>query len=54
MMIYSDYAASQKKIKLEREMKSIDSRVMRFDDNIMFTIYGNKLSFIDFNKDLIV
>jgi len=39
MIIYSDYAAAQKKIKLEREMKSIDSKVMKFDDNIMFTIY---------------
>lgn len=51
MIIYSDKTAALKQKKLEREMRTIDSRVMQFDDNIMFTIYGDKLSLIDFNKE---
>ena len=51
MIIFSDNIASQKIPKLEREMKIIDSKTMRFDDNIIFTIYGNKISLIDFNKE---
>lgn len=51
MIIYSDTTAKLKQKKLEREMRTIDSRIMKFDDNIMFTIYGDKLSLIDFNKE---
>jgi hypothetical protein len=51
MIIYSDKTAALKQKKLEREMRTIDSKVMRFDDNIIFTIYGDKISLIDFNKE---
>lgn len=51
MIIYSDTTAALKQKKLEREMRTIDSRIMKFDDNIMFTIYGDKISLIDFNKE---
>jgi len=51
MIIYSDKTAALKQRKLEREMRTIDSKVMQFDDNIMFTIYWDKLSLIDFNQE---
>ncbi len=51
MIIYSDTTAALKQKKLEREMRTIDSKIMKFDDNIMFTIYGDKLSLIDFNQE---
>lgn len=51
MIIYSDKTAALKQKKLEREMRTIDSSVMKFDDNINFTIYGNKISLIDYNKE---
>jgi sugar-specific transcriptional regulator TrmB len=51
MIIYSDKTAALKQKKLERDMRAIDSKVMRFNDNIIFTIYGDKISLIDFNKE---
>ena len=51
MIIFSDHIARKKTPKLEREMKIIDSKMMEFDDNIIFTIYWNKVSLIDFNKE---
>lgn len=51
MIIYSDKTAELKQKKLEREERTIDSNMMQFDDNIMFTIYWDKLSLIDFNKE---
>lgn len=51
MIIYSDTTAALKQKKLEREMKSVSSKLMKFDDNINFTIYGDKLWLIDYNKE---
>jgi len=50
-LILSEKAYSQKKRKLEREEKVVNSKDILLDDNIMFTIYGDKLSLIDFNKE---
>jgi len=50
-IILSEKAYSQKKRKLEREEKVVNSKDILLDDNIMFTIYGDKLSLIDFNKE---
>lgn len=49
-MILSEKSFAQKKRKLEREEKTVLSRDIILDDNIMFTIYGDKISLIDFNK----
>lgn len=50
-IIMSDKTASLKKPKLEREIKIIDSREEKFDDNIIFTIYADKVSYVDFNTE---
>lgn len=50
-LILSEKAYKQKKRKLERDEKVVNSRDIMLDDNIMFTIYGDKLSLIDFNKE---
>jgi len=50
-LILSEKAYNQKKRKLERDEKVVDSRDIMLDDNIMFTIYWDKLSLIDFNKE---
>lgn len=50
-IIMSDKTAQEKKPKLEREIKIIDSKKENFDDNIIFTIYADKVSFIDFNSE---
>ncbi len=50
-LILSEWAYKQKKRKLEREEKVVNSKDIMLDDNIMFTIYGDKLSLIDFNKE---
>ncbi len=50
-IIMSESAYAQKKRKLEREEKIVSSKDILLDDNIMFTIYGDKISLIDFNKE---
>jgi hypothetical protein len=50
-LILSEKAYAQKSRKLEREEKVVNSKDIMLDDNIMFTIYGNKISLIDFNKE---
>jgi len=50
-IILSEKAYAQKKRKLEREEKVVNSKDILLDDNIMFTIYGDKLSLVDFNKE---
>lgn len=50
-IIMTDKTASYKKPKLEREIKIIDGQKEDFTDNIIFTIYANKISFIDFNTE---
>jgi hypothetical protein len=47
----TDKTASYKKPKLEREIKIIDGKKEDFTDNIIFTIYANKISFVDFNTE---
>lgn len=49
-IILSEKSFTQKKRKLEREEKVVSSKDIVLDDNIMFTIYGDKISLIDFNK----
>ncbi len=50
-IIMSDKTAKLKKPKLEREVKIIDSKKEKFDDNIIFTIYSDKVSYVDFNTE---
>lgn len=50
-IIMSEKTAQEKKPKLEREIKIINEKKEMFDDNIIFTIYANKVSFIDFNTE---
>lgn len=51
-IIMSDNTAKEKKPKLEREIKIINSKKENFDDNIIYTIYSDKISFIDFNNEV--
>ena len=50
-IIMSESAYAQKKRKLEREEKVVASKDIQLDDDIMFTIYGDKLSLIDFTSE---
>ena len=50
-IILSEKAYAQKERKLERDEKIVSSKDILLDDNIMFTIYWDKLSLIDFNKE---
>lgn len=50
-IIMSDKTAQKKKPKLEREIKIIDSKKDDFDDNIIYTIYADKISFVDLNSE---
>lgn len=50
-IIMTDKTAKEKKPKLEREIKIVDTTNWWFDDNIIFTIYKNKVSLIDFNSE---
>ena len=49
ILIISENIEKYKVPKLEREYKTIWNNIDIFDDNINFTIYGDKISFIDFN-----
>lgn len=51
-IILSQKAARAKKPKLERDIKILPQSQYDFDDNIMFTIYGEKFSFFDFQNEL--
>lgn len=51
VIIMSDKTEQKKKPKLEREIKIIDSRKDDFDDNIIYTIYADKISFVDLNLE---
>lgn len=50
-VIMSSNAANIKKPRLERELKVIPKNIDEFQDNILMTIYANKVAFIDFNTD---
>jgi len=50
-IIMTDKTAKYKKPKLEREIKIIDEASWKFDNNVIFTIYKNKISLIDFNSE---
>lgn len=50
-VIMSNKSAKIKKPKLEREIKIIPENIDDFDDNILMTIYANKVWFIDFNTE---
>jgi len=50
-IIMSDKTASFKKPKLEREMKIVNNNDISLDDNIIYTIYWDKISLIDFNTE---
>jgi len=51
MIITSKETSKLKVPKLERDIKVIENNIDMFDDNISFTIYWGKLSFIDFNTE---
>lgn len=50
-VIMSSNAALKKSPKLERELKVIPSSIDDFEDNVLMTIYANKVWFIDFNTE---
>lgn len=50
-VIMSPNAAKLKKARLEREIKVIPENVFEFQDNVLMTIYANKIAFIDFNTE---
>ena len=47
----SDKTAKMKQPKLEREIRIINTKKDDFDDNIIFTIYADKVSFVDLNTE---
>lgn len=50
-VIMSSNAAKNKSPKLERELKVIPENIDEFQDNVLMTIYSNKVWFIDFNTE---
>lgn len=50
-VIMSQKASKGKSPKLEREIKIIPEKIDEFEDNILMTIYGQKVAFIDFNSE---
>lgn len=50
-VIMSSKASTKKSPKLERELKIIPSNIDDFQDNILMTIYANKVWYIDFNTE---
>lgn len=50
-VIMSSNAAKNKSPKLERELKVIPENIDEFQDNVLMTIYANKVWFIDFNTE---
>lgn len=50
-VIMSERTAEKKRPKLERETRIISADVDDFDDNVIFTIYSDKVSFVDFNTE---
>lgn len=51
LIIMSEKTATKKRPKLERETRVISSDMDDFDDDVIFTIYGDKVSFVDFNTE---
>jgi len=51
ILIISENIEKYKIPKLEREYKTIWNDIDIFDDNINFTVYGDKISFVDFNTE---
>jgi len=47
----SSRSAKTKTKKLERELKIIPESIDEFQDNVLMTIYANKVAFIDFNTE---
>ncbi len=50
-IIMSEKTAQFKKPKLEREIKIVNKKDALLDDNIIYTIYWDKISLIDFNTE---
>lgn len=50
-VIMSSNAAKIKRPRLEREIKIIPENTIEFKDNVLMTIYANKIAFIDFNTE---
>jgi hypothetical protein len=50
-VIMSSKCAKKKFPRLEREIKIIPENIDEFQDNILMTIYSNKVAFIDFNDE---
>ena len=50
-VIMSSNAALKKQSRWERDLKVIPSNIDSFEDNILMTIYSNKVWFIDFNTE---
>lgn len=50
-VIMSSNAAKIKRPRLEREIKVIPENSVEFKDNVLMSIYANKIAFIDFNTE---
>ena len=50
-VIMSSNAAKIKRPRLEREIKIIPENSVEFKDNVLMSIYANKIAFIDFNTE---
>ena len=51
LIIMSEKTAAKKRPKLERETRVISSDMDDFDDDVIFTVYGDKVSYVDFNTE---
>lgn len=49
-VIMSSKAGKLKSPRLERELKVIPEKIDEFEDNVLMTIYGQKVAFVDFNS----
>ncbi len=51
IVISSSTVARQKKQRLERDLLTLPEEYGKFDENISMTIYGDKISYIDFSHE---
>ena len=50
-VIMSGKSAKNKSPRLERDLKIVPEKIDEFDDNVLMTIYGQKVAFVDFNSE---
>lgn len=50
-VIMSSKSAQNKTPRLQRDLKIVPEKIDEFDDNVLMTIYGQKVAFVDFNTE---